>query len=170
MAYAKYGVVTRIDLLKNKKEGIKYIKDNFDLNFFVRNKNSYLLNNAFINDNLKDLREEFLTFSNFFGDSFDSCEAYCIETDIDELMNHNIILVDNCEKFYFEGYNDFVFDTDCVLYFTNKFSFKLFLIPIFWDINRIESESFNTISLVVNNLTRKCMKNKLKDVSFFTII
>ena len=49
-------------------------------------------------------------------------------------------------------------------------SIKIFMIPIFWDIYRVIVENFEMVSELINNLIHKCIKNPLKDASFFTVV
>ena len=170
MAYIKCGVVIKINIEKNKKQAIEYLNKFFDLELFEKTNNSYYLKNDILSSNIKEFRNELLRFSNFYGDSLDDCEAYCLETSIDELIKKKIYLCNDNEKYYFAGYKNHKFDTDEVVVTTSKFSIKIFMIPIFWDIYRVVVENFEMISELVNNMIRKCMKNPLKDISFFTVV
>lgn len=170
MAYIKCGVVTKISIEKNKKQAIEYLNKFFNIEFFERIKNSYCLKNDILSSNIKEFRNELLEFCNFYGDSLDDCEAYCLEVTIDELIEKKIYLCNDNEKYYFLNYESHKFDTDEVVVTTSNFSIKIFMIPIFWDIYRVIVENFEMISEFINNLVRKSMKNPLKDVSFFAVV
>ncbi len=170
MAYIKCGVVTKINIEKNKKQAIDYLNKSFNLELYKKNKNSYYLNSDILSSNIKDFRNEFLEFSSFYGDSLDDCEAYCLETSIDKLIKKKIYLCNDNEKYYFSNYENHKFDTDEVIVTTSNFSIKIFMIPIFWDIYRVIVENFEMVSELINNLIHKCIKNPLKDASFFTVV
>lgn len=170
MAYIKCGVVTKINIEKNKKNSIEYLNKTFNLELFKRIKNSYYLNSDILSLNIKEFRNEFLSFSNFYGDSLDNCEAYCLEVSIDKLIQEKINLCNDNEKYYFSNYENYKFNTDEVIVTTDNFSIKIFMIPVFWDIYRVIVESFEMVSELINNLIHKCMKNTLKEACFFTVV
>ena len=159
MAYLKYGVVTKIEDLENNN-CIKY----FNLDLYTKKKNKYFINELVLNNNLKDFRKEVLSLSNY-GDSIDSCEAYCLNTTGDELINHDICIID--DKYYFKGYENFVFDFEKVYLFTEESSLKLNFLSIFWDVNKIECNDFIKASFFLTNTFKKVLNNCLKDASLF---
>ena len=170
MAYIKCGIVTKINVKKNKEKALEYINSLFNTELYDKEKNNYYIKEDVLRINIKDFRNELLSYSNFYGDSLSDCEAYCLETTIDTLMDKDIVLCDNNERYYFLGFDDYKFNTDSVMVTTSKFSVKFFIIPIFWDIYRIVSEDFTKITELVTNLIHKCLSNPLKDASFFTVI
>ncbi|MGM9879078.1 MAG: hypothetical protein ACI31R_03545 [Bacilli bacterium] len=170
MGYLKSGIVTRIEILNKGEESIDYIRKNFNLELFTKKDNIYLLKEKILKQNLSLFREEFLSFSERKCDSLDNCEAYCLETNINKLLMNEIYLTKDNKNFYFENYENMKFETDECIFDNKKVLLKIFLIPIFWDINKIEAENLNNIITTVNNLTRKAMKNILKNASWFTII
>ena len=86
------------------------------------------------------------------------------------MLESKIYLTEDNKNFYFGNYKNMKFETDICIYDAGNISLKIFFIPIFWDINRVIAEYLNNITTTVNNLTRKAMKNILKDASWFTII
>ena len=56
MSYIKYGVVTRIDIVKNKDNSLKYITNSFNLNMFNKIRNSYYLKDKYLKKNLKRVK------------------------------------------------------------------------------------------------------------------
>ena len=169
MSYIKCGIVTKISIEKNKKYASQYIDKTFNTKLYNKYDSNYYLKKAILSTNIESYREEFMSYTNFYGDSLSDCEAYCLETSIDDVIKRKIVLCQNNEKYYFSGYN-FKFNTDEVIISSSKFSIKLFVIPIFWDIYKVVAEDFEMISMLVNNLIRKCMTNPLKDASFFTVV
>ena len=170
MAYIKCGIVIKINIEKNKKQAMEYINKFFNLELFEKIKNSYFLKNDILSSNIKEFRNELLEFSNYYGDSLDDCEAYCLETSIEKLIQKKIYLCNNNEKYYFSDYDNYKFSADEVMVTTSNFSIKIFMIPIFWDIYRVIVENFEMISKLINGILRKSMKNPLKDASFFTVV
>lgn len=170
MSYIKYAVVTKINYSIDKKEVLKHIKNDFNMQMYTKKDNSYLLKKELLNKYIKDLRSEFLKLTNNYGDSLNNCEAYCIEEDINKVINSEIVLISNNEKYYFKDYKDYVFDTDIVKKRINKYTVKLYLIPIFWDIYQIKTENFYYIEEILNNLTKKVLSNPLKKACIFTVI
>ena len=169
MSYIKGGVVTRIENT-NHKNNKQNIDNFFDLTLFNKNDNDYLLKEKILNENLKDFREEYLSLSNFKGDSLNNCEAYVLEKDVNELLDNYIYLIDGNKRFFFKNHEEYIFETDYFMYTDEKNSFALYLIPIFWDINKVKIENFSNVINFVNNLTRKALNNKLKDACWFSVI
>lgn len=169
MSYIKGGVVTRIENT-NHKNNNKELETFFDLNLFNENGNDYLLKEKLLNENLKDFREEYLSLSNFKGDSLSNCEAYVLEKDVNKLLDNYIYLIDGNKRFFFKNHEEYIFETDYFMYTDEKNSFALYLIPIFWDINKVKTENFSNVINFVNNLTRKALNNKLKDACWFSVI
>lgn len=170
MGYIKSGIVTRIEILKNEEESSCYIENNFNMDLFDNHDNVFLLKQEVLQQNLIEYREEFLLFSEGKCDSLDDCEAYCLEISINKMLESKIYLTEDNKNFYFGNYKNMKFETDICIYDAGNISLKIFFIPIFWDINRVIAEYLNNITTTVNNLTRKAMKNILKDASWFTII
>lgn len=123
-----------------------------------------------LKNNLISFREELLILSEGKCDSLNNCEAYCLEININKMLENEIYLTKDNKKFYFQNYENMKFDTDSCIYNDGKIIITIFFIPIIWDINKIIAEDFNSITTIVNNLTRKAMKNTLKDASWFTVI
>ena len=164
MSYLKYGVVTKIEDLEKEKKN-KFINNNFNLDLYNKNKNIYSIKENVLNSNLKPFREEVLSISHY-GDSIDSCEAYCLNTTADKLINHDICLVKD-DQYYFKDYEDFVFDFEKVYLFTEKASLRINFLSIFWDINKVECEDFIKVSFFLTNTFKKALTNCLKDASLF---
>ena len=163
MAYIKYGVVTRIENINKNKD---FIKNNFNLDLYEDKKVYYLLKNTILKDNLKSFRKEIMNLSNKKIDSIDSSEAYCLETTGDNLINHDICLLKGGRKYYFQDYEDFIFDTEEVCLLTENSFLKLSFLSLFWDINKIVCEDFSKVSIFLNNSLKKALTNCLKDASF----
>ena len=170
MGYIKSGIVTRIEILKNKEESSCYIEKNFNIELFDNYDNVFLLKKEVLQQNLIEYRREFLLLSEGKCDSLDACEAYCLEININKMLDSKIYLTEDNKNFCFGKDKNMKFETDICLYDNRKISLKIFFIPIFWDINRVIAEDLNNVTTTVNNLTRKAMKNILKDTSWFTII
>lgn len=167
MGYIKCGIVTRIDIVSGDSD---CLSDFFDLSLYKRIGDRYFICDDILQDNLVSYREEFLKFSFFHGDSLDSSDAYCIGTGINELLRNKIYLTRENSYYYFEGHLDYLLDADVCFFKFNNTLFRFFVIPVFWDINRVDSECFDFVSITVNNLTRSAMKNVLKDASWFYVI
>ena len=75
MSYIKYAVVTKINYSIDKKEVLKHIKNDFNMQMYTKKDNSYLLKKELLNKYIKDLRSEFLKLTNNYGDSLNNCEA-----------------------------------------------------------------------------------------------
>lgn len=170
MGYIKSGIATRIEILKNKEVSSCYIEKNFNMELFDNHDNVFLLKKEVLQQNLIEYRKEFLLLSEGKCDSLDSCEAYCLEININKMLENKIYLTEDNKNFCFGNYKNMRFETDRCIYDDGNILLKIFFIPIFWDINRVIAEDLNNITTTVNNLTRKAMKNILKDASWFTII
>lgn len=170
MSYIKCGIVTKIEMFNCNKSTLDFLTSSFNLRLFSYKDNTYFLKESFLKENLFLFREEFLKFSNKYGDSINDSVAYCLNTYGDKLINNEIFLCNNNEKFYFANYNSFKFDTDVINFTIDKTSIKIFFIPIFWDINKIEAEDFSFVSMLVDKFIRSAMNNVLKDASIFTIV
>ncbi len=170
MSYVKYGVTTKIKLINSNNQTYKYVKDSFDLSLFNKNDNSYYLKSDVLSDNLKWFRKEILRFTEGCGDSLDNCEAYCLNTDVDSLLNNKILLFNDNEKYYFSSNKYFKFEADQVVILDGLIGIKLYLIPVFWDVNRVEYENYITIANFINKLIRTSTSNILKGASFFVVV
>ena len=162
MSYLKYGIVTKIEDLNNN-----FINNNFNLKLYKKDNNYYHIKEDVLNKNIKPFRKEIMNLSNNKGDSINSCEAYCLNTTADELLEHEIHFIN--DKYYFEGYN-FLFDTEEICYLTDKEFLKLNFISLFWDINKVECDDFNLIASFLNNLLKKALTNCLKDASLLDLV
>lgn len=170
MGYVKSGIVTRIEILNENKDSNYFVKKYFNVDLYNQKGNIYFLKEKILQQNLKFFREEFLLFSEGKCDSLDNCEAYCLEINVNKMLQNKIYLTEDNKNFCFDNDKNMEFETDICIYDNRKISLKIFFIPIFWDINRVIAEDLNNITTTVNNLTRKAMKNILKDASWFTII
>ena len=170
MGYVKSGIVTRIEILNENKDSNYIVKKYFNVDLYNQKGNIYFLKEKILQQNLKSVREEFLLFSEGKCDSLDNCEAYCLEINVNKMLQNKIYLTEDNKNFCFGNDKNMKFETDICIYDNRKISLKIFFIPIFWDINRVIAEDLNNITTTVNNLTRKAMKNILKDASWFTII
>lgn len=169
MAFVKSGVVTRIDIVGDEYSSNEFISKYFDLSLYDKSCGVYLLKSDVFNDNICSFREEYMSFSLGRCDSFDSCEAFCLDVPVLELFNSNISFIDDNTRYIFDGY-DMVFDVDVVRFYFGSVRLDVYMIPVFFDVNYTESEDFNFVSMTVNNLTRKAMKNVLKGASWFSLI
>ena len=170
MAYLKYGIVVKIKLVKNKSNGYDYIRRTINLDYYNKTNNTFHLKLDILNNNIKAFRKEFLKYTNNYGDSIDNCEAYCLNIDVNKLIESEIIFSSNYESYYFKDYNTLKFNPDIVEISNKKITIKLYLLPIYWDIYSIKAEDFSKTSLLLNNFTQKALKNPLKDVSLFTLV
>lgn len=161
MAYFKYGIATRIDASGNNL-------DNFHLNLFSKKGDSYFINEKILNDNFWNFRKEFLSYT-VYGDSISDSDAYVLETSVDKLVNSKVKLSSDYYKYSYSGY-DFIFDTDFYMESTSDSFVKISFIPIFWDTNRVEMKYSLSFIELLNNLTKKCLINPLKDTSSFYIV
>lgn len=174
MPYIKSGIVTRIEIKKGRQRSIKFIEKNFNINFFDIDKDNgkYLLKEDIFNENIKSYRKEYLSFTRDRekSDSLDSCEAYCLEKNINNILDNKIYFIDGNRRYLFEGDDSFIFSADKCFYEEGGMKLVIYFVAVFWDISIFKSADFSNITITVNNLTRKAMKNVLKDVSWFTII
>lgn len=170
MSYIKYGVTTKIKLINSNNQTDEYVKDSFDLALFNKNDNSYYLKSNVLSENLRDFRKEILGFTDGSGDSLDNCEAYCLNTDADSLLSNKIILFNDNENYCFSNNRYFKFETDQVVILDGLIGIKLYLIPVFWDVNRVEFESFLIVANFINKLIRVSTSNILKGASFFVVV
>lgn len=168
--YIKTGIVARIDIIKNKNESKKYIKKHFNEKLFTVEDDIYLLKPKLLTENLKEYRLELLSFSENRNDSLGNCEAYCLETDVEKLMEKKVFLTDENTQIYFENFESNRFDLDMCFYSFGGAVLRIYMIPVLWDINKTDSEDFCLVTNTVNNLIRKAMTNVLKDASWFSII
>ena len=165
MSYLKYGIVTKIE---NTESDV--VKNIFNLKLYKQKRNYYLLKESILNKNLKEFRKEIISLSKGQGDSINNCEAYCLETNADLLLENKIHYIDNDDKYYFENHEDFVFDFEKAYYFTDKICLKLNYLSLFWDTNKITIEDFIALDSFLNNISKKALNNCLKEASLFTII
>lgn len=161
MAYFKYGVATRIDTSGNTF-------CSFNLNLFDKKGKSFFIKEKVLNDNFWNLREEFLSYTKI-GDSISDSDAYVLETSIEKLVNSAIKLSSDHYKYSYIGHR-FTFDTDFYMESTMDSFIKISFIPIFWNSNRADMKSSTSLIELLNNLTKKCLINSLKDASSFYII
>ncbi len=166
MAYIKSGIVTRIEVISGS---CSCLSDYFDLDLFDKSGNVYLLNCSVFNDNICSYREEYMSFCDGFCDSLSSCEAYVLETDVGVMLSSCICFSCENRSYSFDGFS-YVFDTDECYFRYGDFEFRLFFIPVFWDINYVSCEDISFVTNTVNRLTRSAMKNVLKGASWFTVI
>ncbi len=170
MAYLKYGIVLKIELIKNKKRSFDYINQTINMNYYNKKNNTFYLKPNFINKHLNTFRKEILTYTNNYGDSLDNCEAYCLNTNINKLIDSKIVFSSDYESYYFKDYNSLKFNPDIIEITDNKLHIKIYLLPIYWDTYKIEAEDFSKTNYLLNNLTQKHLKSPLKDVSLFTLV
>ncbi len=170
MSYLKYGVVVKIKLIRSKKNAFNYINKTIDLEYYNKINSTFYLKQEILNNNLKYFRKEFLCFTNNYGDSLDNCEAYCLNVNINELLKSEIVFSLDYESYYFKNYNTLKFYPDIIEFNTSKILIKVYLLPIYWDIYKIEAEDFSKTSNLLNHFTQKLLKNPLKDVSLFTLV
>lgn len=170
MAYIKYGIVTKIKIIKNIDKSNIFIKKTFNLNLYTKKDKTYYLKEEVLSSNIKSFRKEVMKYTNNVGDSLNNCEAYSLEIPINKLINNNIKLISYNEKYSFSCNKSIKFETDQTIISDNDIKIKLFIIPIFWDINSVTFENPVKISNFINNLTKKAMNNTLKDASFLVVI
>ena len=167
MGYIKGGIVTRIDVLSNTKKVNKFLNDNFDLSMFNFKNNSYLLDEKLLKENFWKFREEYLELIDHTCDSIKNSESFIIEENINKLKMSKISLINNNKSYYFDDYKEYIFETDIDLSYKN---IRIYFISIYWDVNKIIADDFSNLTKLVNNLTRKSLKNPLKKVSWLTVI
>lgn len=170
MAYIKYGVVTKIEIIKNIDKSNEFIEKNFDLNLYNKKDKSYYLQEGVLSGNIQKFRGEIMKYTDSEGDSLNNCEAYCLETSIEEVMKSKINMIQNNERYYFSCNKKIVFDADKVMISNKDIKVQLFIIPVFWDINRVMCENFVQVLNFMNNISRKTFVNSLKDASFFVVV
>lgn len=170
MSYIKYGVATKIMPIFNNLETDSFVKKYFDLNLFYKNDSSYYLKSEVLSKNLKDFRNELLEITDGKGDSINNCEAYCLNTNADSLLKNKILLIDDNERYCFSNNKRFKFETDQVIMMDDSIGIKLYLIPVFWDVNIVQFESFISVSTFISKLVRTSINNVLKDASFFVVV
>lgn len=170
MAYIKYGVVTKIRIIKNQNKANEFIENSFNLKLYNKKDENYYLKQNVLAANIKDFREEVMKYTNNEGDSLNNCEAYCLEKSIEKVINSRITMTHNNERYYFSCNKKLIFETEKIIINDKYIKIKLFIIPIFWDINSITYEEFLKVSTFVNNISRKAFYNSLKDASFFAVI
>lgn len=167
MGYIKGGIVTRIDVINNTKKTQKFLKDNFDLSMFEFKNNSYYLDEVLLKKNFWYFREEYLELIDHTCDSIKNSDCFVIEESVNKLKMSKISLINNNKSYYFDDYKEYIFETDIDLSYKN---IRIYFISIYWDVNNIISEDSSNLTKLVNNLTRKSLKNPLKKVSWLTVI
>ena len=100
MAYIKNGIVTRIDVCGENND-LSYVNKLFDLSIYEKVDNKYLLFEDVLQDNFKSYRTEYLEFSCYSGDSLSCCESYCLNVDINKLLDNKIHLTKDNKNYYF---------------------------------------------------------------------
>lgn len=169
MAYIKYGIVTKIEIITNNKATKDYLNSNFNLNLYNKIKNEYYLNHEILKENIVSFRKEILKYTMGKGDSIDSYEAFYLNTTAEKLLKKEMYLFEDNEKYSFAN-EDYCFETDKVFVSDEHMQICLYLIAIFWDINRVEFENFITLSSFVGNLIKRSSTNVLKDASFLAVV
>lgn len=167
MGYIKGGIVTRIDVINNTKKTQKFLKDNFDLSMFEFKNNSYYLDEELLKKNFWYFRDEYLELIDYACDSIRNSDCFIIEESVNKLKNSNISLTNNNKSYYFDNHKEYIFETDVDLNYKN---IKIYIISVYWDVNKVIVEDFSNLTKLVNKLTRKSLKNPLKEVSWLTVI
>lgn len=170
MSYIKCGVTTKIIPIYNNDQTDSFLEKSFDLKLYYKKESSYCLKPEILCNNLREFRKEVLSFTDGKGDSLDNCEAYCLNTNVDDLLNNKIVLIEDNERYYFSNNKYFKFDTDQVVILDDLVGLKLFLIPVYWDINRVKFENFIPVASFMSKLLRTSTNNVLKGASFFVVV
>lgn len=169
MAYLKYGVATKIEVITNNKTTNKFIKDNFNLALYIKKSKHYFLKSEILNKNIKSFRKEVLSYTDGKSDSINNCEAYCLYTNADDLLEDDIVFASDNEKYSFSC-NNHKFETDIGYICNDHIKIKIYIIPILWDINKVEFENNINLSLFTNKLIKNTLQNILKDASFLIVV
>lgn len=164
-SFIKGGIVTRIDILNNNF----CLEDYFNLNLYKRVKNNYYLKENILNKNLYDLWKEVNFLTNNMGDSISDSDSYVLLTNADKLLKSPIVLESDNKRYRYLKYQRNSFETIIIYEKINKMRIRIYLMPIIWDINRLEIESDLFLKTFLNNLIRKSLKNILKDTIWFVI-
>lgn len=167
--FIKGGIITRIDIIKNESQAVKYIEKHFNTNLLEKLNKSFSIRQNILIKNLINYRKELLNITENNGDSLNNHEAYTLGEIIDKLLKEGIYLTKDNKKYYFNNKKEIQFETEFTIKETNKFKIIIYFIPIIWDINRIIIEDSNFLSLILNNLTKKALTNPLKDITWFTV-
>lgn len=166
--YIKGGIVTKITIINDNYYNC-VLEKYFDLSMFDRVGCKYYLKGEFLNLYIAEYRRELLSFTEGSSDSISNSEAYILNTSADELLKNKIYLIQDNEKYYFENYYRMRFETDYVIVDLKEITISINFLPIVWSIDKTITESSLFFSILLNNLIRKTMDNKLKDVTWFTI-
>ena len=169
MAYLKYGIVTKVKIIKDNKRTNSFIKDCFNLKLYNKLEKDYLLKEKILTDNIKDFRKELIEYTKG-GDSIDNCEAFCLETTADNLLESKINLCNRNERYYFDYDKSYKFDTDSAIICDEVTAIKLFMIPVFWDVNKVLFDDYIKTAIFINSLVKKTLNNVLKDASFLIVV
>lgn len=167
--YIKGGLITRIDIFDYDDRGKELIDKFFDFDLLTKKDNSYFIKKDIFDKEFKNLRMELLSLTNEDSDCFRNSEAYVLGTTIDKLISNKVYLTDDYTEFYFENYKDVKFDT---IYYRIRYrylSMNIYFITLIWDIDKVYCEDEYFFNLLVNNLVRKALTNKLKYLTWFTV-
>ena len=167
MGYIKGGIVTRIDIFSNTKKVYSFLNDNFDLSMFKVKNNSYYLDEDLLKNNFWYFRDEYLELIDYTCDSIKNSDCFVIEENVNKLKMSKISLTNNNKSYYFDNHKEYIFETDVDLNYKN---IKIYFISVYWDVNKVIVEDFSNLAKLVNKLTRKSLKNPLKEVSWLTVI
>lgn len=164
--FIKGGVVTRIDILNNSSCLEKY----FNLKLYKKIENSYYLKEDILNKNLYSLWREISSLTSNMGDSISDSDSYVLLANADKLLKSPIVLLDDNKRYRYLKYQRNSFEMILIYETIHKMRIRIYLMPIIWDINRLEIESDLFLKTFLNNLIRKSLKNILKDTIWFVIV
>lgn len=166
MKFIKGGIVTRIDF--NYKD-ISVIEKYFNRDLFYIYENKWLLKEDVLNDNIIAFRDELLKLTENKGDCIDNSDAYILNCSCADLLYDKIILCNDNKKYFYSKFSSNKFDTLFLYEYIYSKRFKIYFIPIIWDISDIYVDDKDFFIIFINNLIRNSLNNCLKYSSWFTI-
>ena len=165
-SFIKGGIVTRIDVIGREYELDKY----FDLNFYIKDKKSYLLKEDILNNNISCLRKELLELTDNNSDSIDESDAYVLETTGDKLLKKKIFLTSDRERYYYEDYVSNKFETILTYETLGKNKVRIYFLPVLWIVDKIWCGDDTSLKKFLNKMVIKSLNSKLGGAFFITLI
>lgn len=167
--FIKGGLITRIDILYCNKKGKKFLDEFFDFEYCIKKDNSYFIREDILNDEFNNLRLELISFTDSCADCLKNSEAYCLGTTVKKLLKGNIHLFDSNKFFYFDNYENIRYETVLYRIRYNYLSINIYFICLIWDISEVFFEDEYIFNILINKLTRKALKNRLRYLTWFTV-
>lgn len=165
-SFIKGGIVTRIDIIGREFGLDKY----FNLNLYDKNKKSYLLKGDILNNNISCLRKELLELTNNNSDSIDESDAYVLLTTGNKLLEKNVHLTADGEKYYYEDYVRNKFETVLTYETLGKNKVRIYFLPVLWIVDKIWCEDDTSLKNFLNKMVTKSLNSKLGGAFFITMI